>query len=123
MSFGSGGGVFWTRRSHSDEERLNERRAGGEDAGGALSLSLPSCAVSDGVKGVMFSGVSAGVVRSEGVAEVVVKRVSQLEHVAAPDGFMVPQMGQRTSVDGASRAAQFLQNLLLGLFWVPHCGQ
>lgn len=71
----------------------------------------------------MFSGVSAGVVRSDGVAEVVVKRVPQLEQVAAPAGFIVPQMGQRTSVDGASNAAQFLQNLLLGLLAVPHCGQ
>lgn len=71
----------------------------------------------------MFSGVSAGVVRSETAAEVVLKRVPQLAQVGAPEGFMVPQIGQRTSVDGASSAAQFLQNLLLGLLAVPHCGQ
>lgn len=71
----------------------------------------------------MFSGMSAGVVLSEGDVAVVVKRVPQLEHESAPCGFIVPQIGQRTSVDGANGAAQFLQNLLFGLLGVPHCGQ
>jgi hypothetical protein len=36
---------------------------------------------------------------------------------------MFPQMGQRTCLPGANSAAQFLQNLLFGLFAVPHRGQ
>jgi len=49
--------------------------------------------------------------------------VPQFWQVSALCGFILPQMGQRTSVDGASSAAQFLQNLLFGLFGVPQCGQ
>jgi hypothetical protein len=71
----------------------------------------------------MSSGASAGVPLSDGAVEVVVRRVPQLEQDGEPEVFIVPQIGQRTSVEGARSAAQFLQNLLLGLFWVPHCGQ
>jgi hypothetical protein len=71
----------------------------------------------------MFSGASAGVALSEGAVDVVVNRVPQLEHDGEPEGFIVPQIGQRTSVDGDRSAAQFLQNLEFGLFCVPHCGQ
>jgi hypothetical protein len=71
----------------------------------------------------MFSGASAGVALSDGAVDVVVRRVPQLEHDDEPEGFMDPQIGQRTSVDGARSAAQFLQNLLFGLLGVPHCGQ
>jgi hypothetical protein len=78
------------------------------------------------LNGAICSGASAGVVRSlvlSAPAAPVLRRVPQFSQVAAPCGFMVPQMGQRTSVEGASSAAQFLQNLLLDLFGVPQCGQ
>jgi hypothetical protein len=87
------------------------------------AVSDGSCTTSGGVKGVISSGVSAGVDLSAAVDAMVLKRVPQLVHTSAPCGFIVPQIGQRTSVEGASSAAQFLQNLLLGLFGVPHCGQ
>lgn len=111
------------RLSHSEEAREKEGRVGGGVTASFGALSDSSCSISGGVNGVMFSGVSAGVVLSEGAVEKVVKRVPQLEHDAAPCGFNVPQIGQRTSVDGINNAAQFLQNLLFGLLGVPHCGQ
>lgn len=116
----SGGGVFCKRLSHSDEvERENAGRADWAVSAGAES----SCVISGGVKGVISSGLSAGVVLSDDVVADVVNRVPQLAHASAFCGFMVPHIGQRTSVEGAKRAAQFLQNLLVGLLGVPHCGQ
>jgi hypothetical protein len=110
------------RRSHSEEERENDGRLGG-GAGSRGAPSFASSAGSGGVKGMIFSGVSAGVALSDKLVEVVVKRVPQFVHVASPCGFIIPQIGQRTSVDGINSAAQFLQNLLFGLLGVPHCGQ
>lgn len=78
------------------------------------------------MNGEICSGVSAGVVWSvefSAPAALVLSRVPQFWHVSALCAFIVPQIGQRTSVDGASSAAQFLQNLLFGLFGVPQCGQ
>jgi len=90
------------------------------------SLSVFSGARGGGLNGAICSGASAGVLLSvafNAPAALVESRVPQFSQVAAPCGFIMPQMGQRTSVDGDNSAAQFLQNLLFGLFGVPQCGQ
>ncbi len=113
------------RRSHSELARANEGRfAGGSTS--VVSVSELSAEKEGGLNGEICSGVSAGVVRSFefiAPAALVLRRVPQFWHVVAPCAFMVPQIGQRTSVEGASSAAQFLQNLLVGLLGVPQCGQ
>jgi hypothetical protein len=112
------------RRSHCVLERPNVGRelgvAGGFSAGASASWNN-----SGGLNGVIFSGASAGEAGSDAdtPAADVKRRVPQLLQDTAVCGFNVPQMGQRISVEGCSSAAQFLQNLLLGLLGVPHCGQ
>lgn len=119
---GSNGGVLVTRRKNSDDGRENDGRVDARGVSGGAAASV-SGLNSGGVNGVMLSGVSAGVDLSDGSVAMVVKRVPQLEQLGALCGFIVPQIGQRTSVEGTSNAAQFLQNLLFGLLGVPHCGQ
>lgn len=96
----SGGGVLPIRRSHSELERPKVGRIPEEDGfSGGVSESI---AISGGLKGVMFSGESAGDVlpaAPEPAADVV-RRVPQLLHEDASDEFIVPQMGQRISLVG-----------------------
>ena len=109
------------RRSHCEPDCENAARivvAGGFSAGASESCN------SGGLKGAIFSGAFVGVLCSDALKPAdVFRRVPQLLHASAACGFIVPQMGQRSSADGCNNAAQFLQNLLLGLFGVPHCGQ
>lgn len=119
----SADGVLPRRRSRCELDCENAARVALDDDLGASSSA--SWVNSGGLNGAIFSGECARVVWSEALAPAadVLRRAPQLLHASASCGFIVPQMGQRMSVEGCSSAAQFLQNLLLGLLGVPHCGQ
>ncbi len=84
------------RRSHCELDPEKAARALDADGGGS-----GSGAISGGLNGAICSGAFAGVAPPDALAfAAALKRVPQLLHVSAVCGFISPQIGQRSSVEG-----------------------